>query len=537
MSVATPLAPIVLFAYNRQQSTRQTVEALRRNELASQSELYIYSDGPKNPQDTEKVDAVRHYLKSIEGFKKVTIVERDRNWGLARNIVDGVTKVVDEFGKIVVLEDDLLTSSNFLLYMNESLDKYHSHPDVYSISGYSFTDDVPYVDSTYFLSMTNSWGWATWANKWRNFDKTPHALLEKLKDTEYKRRFDFNDCYNFSKLVALDETGEVNSWAVFWYASVLERGGLTLYPAKRLVRNIGFDGSGTNCGNSGDERDLALYHYQLTDEIAEKRRNRLAVERGLLARRPPCLRKYHTETKDRMYKALSPRLKTHLSHSSNLVKNVFSKKSIGHHSFVAKTVHVTGWNSVQIGHHSVVSEGTWLNVNNRTTGQKRIMIGNNCYIGFRNFFTSGKRIDIGDFVTTGIDCKFLGSDHVIDDPFAPYITTGTTSDSVIKIGVNVWMGAGVIVLGDVSIGHGSVIGAGALVTKSIPPFCVAFGNPCKIVKRFNLVTNEWVPIDQFGAELEDKIPPEDQYLERLVKDFPEISIPLQAASRSFGDIF
>ena len=102
------LAPIVLFTYNRPWHTRQTIEALQKNHLASESVIFIFSDGPKTKEDEPKVEEVRKFLKTIQGFKQIEIIEREKNWGLAKNIIDGVTKVVNEYGKVIVLEDDII---------------------------------------------------------------------------------------------------------------------------------------------------------------------------------------------------------------------------------------------------------------------------------------------------------------------------------------------------------------------------------------------------------------------------------------------
>jgi len=161
------LAPIVLFVYNRPEHTRQTIDALQKNDLAQESELFVYSDGTKNEKALPQVNKVREMVRRISGFKKVTVIERDRNWGLAANIIDGVTHVVGKYGTVIVLEDDLITSRNFLRFMNEALAVYKKEGAVYSITGHSFTDDVKDIDSSYFLAFTSSWGWATWEEKWR----------------------------------------------------------------------------------------------------------------------------------------------------------------------------------------------------------------------------------------------------------------------------------------------------------------------------------------------------------------------------------
>jgi acetyltransferase-like isoleucine patch superfamily enzyme len=210
------------------------------------------------------------------------------------------------------------------------------------------------------------------------------------------------------------------------------------------------------------------------------------------------------------------------------------KKKKGHNSYIDGTVHITGWKYISIGDYTIISEYSWLNVNQRMSGYIHIKIGNNCYIGRRNFFSVGKSIIISDYCMKGIDCKFIGSDHIYDNPLKPYITTGTINDKSIIIGANVWFGAGVVVIGDVTIGHGSVIGAGALVNKSIPPFSLVVGIPAKIIKRYSFVLNEWIS----ASSAEDRLclPNEADYLEILKKQFPAIYIPRQAASKKYGNM-
>ena len=165
------LAPIVLFVYNRPLHTKQTIEALQKNELAKESELFIYSDAPKSSEVQSDVDEIREYIKSINGFKKVTIVERDENWGLANSIIDGVTKIVNEYGKIIVLEDDLVTSPYFLRFMNDSLARYETEERVWHISGYSQPFNKLNIKEHFFIKPTTCWGWGTWLNRWNFFKK------------------------------------------------------------------------------------------------------------------------------------------------------------------------------------------------------------------------------------------------------------------------------------------------------------------------------------------------------------------------------
>ncbi|WP_082409637.1 glycosyltransferase [Methylomonas koyamae] len=152
------LAPIVLFVYNRPWHTQKTVEALQNNELALESELIIYSDAPKYEDSKQAVLGVRSYIKSIIGFKKVTIIEREKNWGLAKSIIDGVTTVVNQYGKVIVLEDDLVTSQFFLKFMNEALNFYEGEAKVFHVSGYLYPINNEKLDSTFFFKANDMLG-------------------------------------------------------------------------------------------------------------------------------------------------------------------------------------------------------------------------------------------------------------------------------------------------------------------------------------------------------------------------------------------
>lgn len=244
-------SPIILFVYNRPDHTRRTIEALKLNKLANESELVIFSDAPKSEVHAEKVCEVREYIRQIDGFKSVTIVEREINLGLAHSIIDGVTMIVNKDGRIIVLEDDMVTSPYFLTYMNEALEKYADDERVVSIHGYVYPVKQP-LPEAFFLPGADCWGWATWSRGWACFNSDGLFLLDELKRRQLTRAFDFNDAYPFSKMLEGQIKGENDSWAVRWYASAFLEGKLTLYPGRSLVHNIGNDNSGTHCGESAD---------------------------------------------------------------------------------------------------------------------------------------------------------------------------------------------------------------------------------------------------------------------------------------------
>jgi hypothetical protein len=243
------LSPIALFTYNRLWHTKQTIESLQKNELAVESELFVFSDGPKSEADETKVLEVRSYASTIRGFKSVTLIESEENLGLARAIIGGVTKTINKYGRIIVLEDDMLTSPYFLRFMNEALEFYENAERVISIHGYIYpvTTILP---ETFFLKGADCWGWATWKRGWDLFESDGKKLLDEIRARELTRQFDFDGSYNYTKMLDDQVKGKNNSWAIRWNASAFLKNKLTLYPGKSLVQNIGIDSTGTHCGTS-----------------------------------------------------------------------------------------------------------------------------------------------------------------------------------------------------------------------------------------------------------------------------------------------
>ena len=274
------LAPIVLFVYNRPWHTQQTIEALQKNNLADESELFIYSDEAKNEDTQKSVDEVRNYVDRIDGFKKVTIIKREKNWGLANSIIDGVTKIVNEYGKIIVLEDDLMTSPYFLRFMNESLDMYEKHTQVASIHGYIYPiDDLP---DTFFIKGADCWGWATWKRAWNIFEPNGQKLLDELQSKKLENEVDFNGTYLYTNMLKDQIIGKNNSWAIRWYISAFLNNMLTLYPGQSYVQNIGFGEEGTHCTSETDIFDVKLvdkYSIKFITNIKENLKSRKKFEK------------------------------------------------------------------------------------------------------------------------------------------------------------------------------------------------------------------------------------------------------------------
>jgi hypothetical protein len=272
------VAPIVLFVYNRPEHTRKTIEALSNNILASESDLFIYSDAAKDEAAIEKVNAVRSYIKAVSGFKAVTIIEREKNWGLADSIIDGVTGIVNKYGKVIVLEDDIVTSRYFLKFMNGALSYYADESSVWHICGWNCSIDPTGLGDAFFWFTLDCWGWATWKDRWISFEKDADKLIEKFSKKDIFK-FNISNSENIWGQVLANKAGKINTWAVFWYATIFQNKGLCLNPTISFVRNIGFDGSGVNCGKSSFFYNEKLCEQDISFSDIEIKENTLALRR------------------------------------------------------------------------------------------------------------------------------------------------------------------------------------------------------------------------------------------------------------------
>ena len=275
------LAPILLFTYNRLHHTCRCIESLLKNSLAKESDLFIYSDAAKDEAGKPAVEEVRRYIHSLQGFKQITIIERDENWGLARNIIDGVTTQVNKYGKVIVLEDDLVVAPFFLQFMNEALEVYKDELKVGHIQACDFTQDTTLPD-TFLIKWTGSWGWATWDRAWQHFNPNGKQLLQELEQRKLTYTFDFNGKYGFTRMLRRQIEGKNNSWAIRWNASLFLKDILSLNVGRSLVQNEGFDGSGTNCGGGGlyaSNLHLSRLDVQKISPIVEDKKARQAFVR------------------------------------------------------------------------------------------------------------------------------------------------------------------------------------------------------------------------------------------------------------------
>lgn len=242
------LAPIIIFAFNRPDALKNTVYSLLQNEEAQKSELFIFVDGARNQKEGEfaKVEVVQTYVKSIVGFKKVTYTFSEGNKGLGKSIIEGVTKVINQYGKAIVLEDDLVFAQNFLSFMNQGLSLYEKEQKVFSICGYTNKIKVPknYVYDAYFCTRSSSWGWATWADRWNSVDWELKDWDKYAKMGHAFNQWGGSDCFQMLRSV---KEGWGDSWAIRFGFSQFLQDKLSLFPIISKVKNDGFDGEGTNC--------------------------------------------------------------------------------------------------------------------------------------------------------------------------------------------------------------------------------------------------------------------------------------------------
>ena len=239
-----PLAPVALFVHARVDHTLRVINALKLNKLANFTELYVFSDGARADEDEKiKVKSIRSLISDIDGFKDVKIVERQKNYGLKKNIIDGISYVLAKHENVIVLEDDIVTKPTFLTNMNRYLNKYKECDEIWHISAWNIGVDGDYdCFKSHFMSC---WGWATWSDRWKKLELDPLVIIKKMTITD-RYKFNMNGSYPFFSHIVANLMKKRNTWAIFWAATIFINGGKTITPTMSEVRNIGMDGSGTH---------------------------------------------------------------------------------------------------------------------------------------------------------------------------------------------------------------------------------------------------------------------------------------------------
>ena len=240
------LAPVVVFAYRRPEHLQNTLASLMRCEGFADSQIIVYCDGPRDQNEVSSVMATREMAKAMLG-DRAEFHFSEINRGLSRSVIAGVSEIVDRFGRVIVVEDDLQLNPSFLTFMNRALDRYADDDRIFQVSGYQF--DVPELKdsaSALFLPFPVSWGWATWKRAWVQFDPMATGWNALRTDKAMRQRFNLDGAYNYATMLVRQMEGHRDSWAIRWYWSVFKVDGLVVFPPCTLVSNTGFDGSGSH---------------------------------------------------------------------------------------------------------------------------------------------------------------------------------------------------------------------------------------------------------------------------------------------------
>ncbi len=270
-------APIILFVYKRFEHIKKTIESLCRCELADESILYIFSDGPK-AGDEKEVARVREYLRNISGFREVKVVERSENYGIEKSVIVSVTEILSMYPAVIVLEDDLIVAKTFLSYMNYALDKYLDKKDVFYISAYNYWEKASNrLPDSMLLRMPSTWGWATWRDRWKFFCEVPDGVERILNDSRLFKRYAYDNAIpEWAFMLSEQYEKGKYTWDVLWYIVLFNNKGLVLIPNSKLVKNIGFDGSGEHGTNDeggfGKSFDENVNIIKFPDAIEEDRK-------------------------------------------------------------------------------------------------------------------------------------------------------------------------------------------------------------------------------------------------------------------------
>lgn len=492
-------APIVLFVYNRPWHTEQTLRALMKNDLAKESELFIYADGPKEDATEEQlnlINQVRILIRQEQWCGQVHIIESQHNKGLADSIISGVTEVVNKYGRVIVLEDDIVTSRGFLQYMNDALRLYEEDERIMMVSGYIYPyKHFPKSATTYFLRVYACWGWATWKRAWQHYEHDIDIHLEHYNTPSLQKEFDIEgNMRNYCQLV-FNKNGTYYTWAVRWYASWLWTGGYALFPSHSLIQNVGFDNSGEHCGSSQESYNGVIVDALpiCKQKVVENKKIRHEIDVFFKKQYAP--RNLHQRIgriaqKCGVYKPMRMvwnfirggaskirtagkilvrpfRLSINWLPMESHIKNTFVDKraklkptyhidnsSIGKYSYVGRNAHIYGTD-----------------------------IGAFCSIG--NNFTCGLGIHPTDKLSTSpmfySTLKQNGVSLSKTDKMEEFLP--------VEIGHDVFIGENVTILSGITIGNGVIIGAGAVVTRNIPPYAIVGGVPAKII-RYRFTQNQ-----------------------------------------------
>lgn len=501
------LAPIILFVYNRPNHAKQTIEALCKNDLFKDSILYIFADGPKvgATEDQKKSIAdVRKLIHTIQGCKDVKIFEREENIGLDVSIRTGVSQVLKEHHKCIVLEDDILTHPFFLRYMNECLEKYKDDKSIRQIGGFNNRIKIPknYKKDVMLIPRCCSWGWGIWEDRWNDVDWNVGGYSEFIRDSEQTQAF----CRGGNDLLPLlkeQVKREVPAWDIIWQYTLFKKDGYVLLPTSSLTYNCGCDGSGIHCGAVDMSSRVAppptqkVYNIHLPKRIVPNKqviKNYKIFQDG-------------TDNKESIFKFHVKRVKRKIKKILFPPNHEVVDQNTHYYTMGTTSIRSNGFN---IRLDNPIQDNVYLTIGEECivggdfifeSKDGHISIGNHSYIGCSTFI-SHNSIEVGNNVTIAWGCtiydhdshslNYLDRRKDLDDElndirngrnFIQNKDWSHVNSKPIKICDDAWIGMNCIILKGVTIGEGAIIGAGSVVTKDVPAWTVVAGNPAKEIKR------------------------------------------------------
>lgn len=513
--------PVAVFAYNRANHLEKTLEALSNCRRIDECEVFIHCDGVNRPEHQAQVEATRQIARKWAQAMNWHLVERNENLGCDPSIIKEVTALCKEFGRVIVIEDDIIVSPAFISFMLEALDMYEDTPNIFQVAGFTFSANRLSKGDSFLIPLTSSWGWATWQRAWKSLAINYDEAKNSLRSVKFCEKFDLDGAYPFSQMLLEDITKRENKWDIWWYYNVFKNDGLVVYPTRSLVYNNGFDSTGLHSGNKNlnDVSIENLEDFNGTNKfifpnvviINQKsfKKHKLSIIKAVNYRKP--VRKNNKEFLKSILRKIglfSFAKKLYLLFSSNNENKIVSDKNII--QFEEGTVFESGFT---INQHSP-SESIRVIVGNKCVlgcsitferGIGQVLIGDDTYIGASSIICA-TGVNIGSHVLMAWGITIVDHDshsvnwnqraNDIQNWREGLITGGISGAAGIKdwrmIGMapvtikdKVWIGFNSIILKGVTIGEGSVVAAGSVVTKDVPSWTLVGGNPARILKELS----------------------------------------------------
>ena len=258
-------AAVAIFAYRRPNHLRKLLQSLSENYGVEEFQVYLFIDGPRTEVDFELIQKVALTAEGFSNQLNLHVVSSSVNLGLATSIRSNVTKLFEKYDNLIVLEDDLILSKYFLMFMSDGLRAFVEDLSIAAVSGYSYPIST-LIEGGYILPGGDCWGWATWKDRWQAVNWDAVKLKEELKNSGRIKSFNLNGNYDYFGMLVDSELGLIDSWAIYWHASMFLSGKYTYYPSQTLVLNTGMDESGTHFNSKSKGFEVkSILHDSVTE--------------------------------------------------------------------------------------------------------------------------------------------------------------------------------------------------------------------------------------------------------------------------------